>query len=328
MNEEQSGIRTVLVAVAMMRTADPVLGAAIELARDLDATLHVAHVFQLPGHTVDVQGYLGPDLRQLYAERVRNELEEQVAEHEPAGSVFLHAMHGSPGESMASLARTLGADLLVVGATRQWRPLRGLLGTTAERVIRTSPVPVLVLRAPLRRPLERVLMTTDLAGSSERVHEGGADMIEGLQLDGERPDVHCLLALWYGNGNRDRPGVTQIASEDLDRFLRRRSARRFPLFSRVRSGNPTEAITSEAREWDADLLVMGTQSRRGVERILHGSVAGDLLRDAPCNILVVPPRQAPLGRTEDSGASPAVDAKAVLPPVPRPSRDRADQAGV
>jgi len=305
MTEEQRGIRTILVAVAMMRTADPVLAAAIELARDIGATLHIAHVFQLPGHTVDAEGYLGPDIRQLYAEKVRTELEAQTAEHDPTGHVSIHSIHGSPGESVAGLARGLGADLVVVGATRQWRPLRGLLGTTAERVIRTSPVPVLVLRAPVRRPFERILMTTDLGRSSELVHEGGADMIEGLQLDGERPHVHCLLALWYGNGHSARPGVTQIASEDLDRFLRRRTVRRFPVFSRVRGGSPSEAITSEAREWDADLLVMGTQARRGMERFLHGSVAGDLLRDAPCNVLVVPARQGSIDTVRETGSSPS-----------------------
>jgi len=328
MNEEQPGIRTILVAVAMMRTADPVLGAAVELARDLGATLHVAHVFQLPGHTIDVQGYLGPDLRQLYAERVRNELEEQVAEHDPAGSVFLHAMHGSPGETMACLARTLGADLVVVGATRQWRPLRGLLGTTAERVIRAAPVPVLVLRAPVRRPLERVLMTTDLAGTSGFVHERGADIVEALHANVDRPEVRCLLAIWYGNGQRDRAGTSQLAAEDLDRFLDGRPARRFPVLARVRGGNPSEVITCEAREWDADLLVMGTQSRRGVERLLRGSVAGDLLRDAPCNVLVVPARQAALDRTRENRGSPEVEGKIEPSAGSRPGRIQADRPWV
>lgn len=51
--------------------------------------------------------------------------------------------------------------------------------------------------------------------------------------------------------------------------------------------NIARAILCEAQNWNADLLVLGTHGRRGVRRLLLGSVAEQITRTAPCPILLV-----------------------------------------
>lgn len=54
----------------------------------------------------------------------------------------------------------------------------------------------------------------------------------------------------------------------------------------------SDAIVEHARKWGADLIVMGTHGRRGVNRLLLGSDAERVLREAPVPILLVrPPRE-------------------------------------
>jgi nucleotide-binding universal stress UspA family protein len=55
----------------------------------------------------------------------------------------------------------------------------------------------------------------------------------------------------------------------------------------VREGKPADGIVAAAREWGADLIVLGTEGRKGLSRLLMGSVAEHVLRDAPCPTLVV-----------------------------------------
>lgn len=57
----------------------------------------------------------------------------------------------------------------------------------------------------------------------------------------------------------------------------------------VEEGEPTAAILDRALELPADLLVLGTQARRGMQRLLLGSVTESVLHDAPCPVLAVPP---------------------------------------
>jgi nucleotide-binding universal stress UspA family protein len=52
-------------------------------------------------------------------------------------------------------------------------------------------------------------------------------------------------------------------------------------------GSPIEAITEAARSWPADLVVIGSHGRDGVDRVLLGSVAEGVARHAPCPVLVV-----------------------------------------
>ncbi len=59
-------------------------------------------------------------------------------------------------------------------------------------------------------------------------------------------------------------------------------------------GDPATEIVRHARDAGVDLIVMGTHGRTGVERLLLGSVAEKVLRDAPCSVLVVKlPRRDP-----------------------------------
>ena len=56
----------------------------------------------------------------------------------------------------------------------------------------------------------------------------------------------------------------------------------------VRSvGQPAEAIIALARERDADLIVVGMRKKGFIERLVEGSVAQNVLRRAPCDVLVV-----------------------------------------
>ena len=54
----------------------------------------------------------------------------------------------------------------------------------------------------------------------------------------------------------------------------------------VREGEPYEAITSFAREAPSDIIVMGSQSRRGLSKLLMGSVTERTIGYAPCPVLV------------------------------------------
>jgi nucleotide-binding universal stress UspA family protein len=62
--------------------------------------------------------------------------------------------------------------------------------------------------------------------------------------------------------------------------------------------DPAEAICRVAREAACDLIVMGTHGRRGLERVLMGSVAEQVVRQSPCPVLTV--------KTPVPGTSPAV----------------------
>jgi nucleotide-binding universal stress UspA family protein len=79
--------------------------------------------------------------------------------------------------------------------------------------------------------------------------------------------------------------VQREGEKALDRI--RNMAGSVQLETVILEGKPATEIVKYAREQDIDLIVIGTQGKRGIERFLLGSVAESIIRSAPCKILVV-----------------------------------------
>jgi nucleotide-binding universal stress UspA family protein len=88
----------------------------------------------------------------------------------------------------------------------------------------------------------------------------------------------------------------RLAEMVQDRITKRFTGREPPSFStviHVRVGRPADEIARLARDVEADLVLVGTDGRRGVERFMIGSVAERTLRLASCPVLVVRPKGYP-----------------------------------
>jgi nucleotide-binding universal stress UspA family protein len=87
----------------------------------------------------------------------------------------------------------------------------------------------------------------------------------------------------------------------------------------VRKGEVREALLDAAREHHADLIIVGTHGREGVERWVVGSIAETLVRSAECSVLVARPKRhaplpkAPAAREWTSGTASEVDVDGECP---------------
>src|SRR5690606_31783123 len=86
----------------------------------------------------------------------------------------------------------LGADLVVVGAHSHRRVGDELLGSTADRVVRAVSVPCLVVRAPLPRPLERVIAPVDRSSAAQGALAAALEWADALG-DPESPPTLTVL---------------------------------------------------------------------------------------------------------------------------------------
>jgi universal stress protein A len=77
-------------------------------------------------------------------------------------------------------------------------------------------------------------------------------------------------------------GIAQVLASLGERVAIPSDATRF-----VPVGDPVESIVGTARGWPADLVVIGSHGRDGLNRVLLGSVAEGVTRHAPCPVLVV-----------------------------------------
>jgi nucleotide-binding universal stress UspA family protein len=287
-----NGIRAIVVGVSDLDD-DPVLVPAVRLAERLGAELHAVHAFEMPPAVLRTHMAAGaPErrVREMIERQLTERLEAQLRRIAPETAAELRLTIGPAGDTLVSVASKVRANLILVGATRQGPMIRHLLGSTADRVIRTSTVPVLVLRPPFASEFRRVLLTTDRTTLSEDALGAAGRLVAELAGAGT-PEVRCLEVTWVSEWIRPALQPQQLLREgraQLDRFLASVELPFPAVTPRVRVGDPAKEIVAEAADWSADLVVVGTRGRAGVSRFLLGSVAGSVLRSALCDVLVLP----------------------------------------
>jgi nucleotide-binding universal stress UspA family protein len=206
---------------------------------------------------------------------------------------------GSAPSEIAACGSKLKSDLIVLGRSGG-RPLRdALLGSTAERVIRQARLPVLAVQLPARGDYRRPLLSLDLDPTARHV----IDVMLRV-LPPPRPMVEVVHAFDTPYRGLIYPSLSEDDAEDLKNELRGKASRELAkLLSSVsirredgpawktnlRCGSPRNVVVKEMKKADTDLLVLGSRGFSGAAYLLLGTVAGDLLRAAKCDVLVVPP---------------------------------------
>ncbi len=142
-------IREILVAVDFSPDSERAWEWGIALARQHGARLHLVHSYlDLPAQMLERNVWVAQDvwesLRAEDEQRLQAWLEKARAEGVDADLVMSAAR---PIEAISGAAAELGADLVVMGTRGRSGMKHLLLGSVAERTVRTAPCPVLTVRA-------------------------------------------------------------------------------------------------------------------------------------------------------------------------------------
>lgn len=137
-----------------------------------------------------------------------------------------------------------------------------------------------------------ILVPTDFSEHAEFALAYAAEL--AVQLDGMIHLVHVItiptmavpeVGLAYTSMMME--GLTTEAQNELDQIVARYRDRVSMGPARMEIGDARDVIDKVAETVGADLIVMGTHGRRGVRRVLLGSVAESVVRSAPCPVLTV-----------------------------------------
>ena len=203
---------------------------------------------------------------------------------------------GNPRRLIVSSLAREDADLLVIGPHRERGALDSLQDTIAEKVVSARRCPVLVVQRDASVDYKKVLLALGVdaeSGAALRAAErlGLTDTAQAAVVHAYAsphfellPAVRAELAAVASHGTV----LAAAASEAMREFLLRESAHpsRYELI--VDEGRPATTIARAIEKYQPDLLVMGSRGHGRIGRALAGSVANQLLKEAQCDILIVP----------------------------------------
>lgn len=280
--------RKILLATDLSSRCDRALDKSVELARRWNAELHVLHVLEPSGvdweHSppLDMPSWRRPpDRDRLVEQQIRRDVSEEI------GTFYVHVEEGEAAEIIDRVARAQGCDLIVTGVARDETLGRYFLGTTVNKVVRRTAIPVLVVKRRAH-PYARIVVATDFSDSSVHALNATAAYF---------PDVPVTLLHGFEisfSGFLDRSDfrdhLQAIEREAASEFLARTSLtdeQRLRVSVLVEHGAPETMIRAYMQDKDVPLVVIGTHGRSAAFDILIGSVARRILESAPGDVLLV-----------------------------------------
>ena len=309
-----SPIHTVLCALDFSGASRSALREAADLAERSHASLHLLHVNPL--FRARLAYTAGSEHEGGFSDRVHAFVDDVLGAadaFEVLGPVVHESRGQTPADGVLHYADSVGADLIVMGTHGRHGLEHILLGSVAAETLRRSTVPVLVVPERAERtepgPHSPVLVGVDFSDHS------GPSLASAQSLAGAYMAPLAVAhvrdvppdTVFGTPENHPRPlspsrGLVsrEAAHEALDALLGTAGVAGRPIEQHVVPGRPAHELAGLARRTRAGLLVVGTHGRRGWDRLRLGSVAEEVVREAPCPVLVVP---TPTARTVGEGVA-------------------------
>ena len=275
-------MKHVLAATDFSRRGMLAVARAVAIAKGASASLTIVHAVDedlpakvLKGRMKEADSLVAAAARAAKAPRARRQVVR--------GDVYW-ALH--------TAAKMVEADIIVAGDHRR-NVFRDIFrDTTIERLVRVSEVPVLIARRPVTPSYNHALVGVD--------SDEGAGLISILEsFGGAAPDkITVLLAfqapaigLMY-RAAVDRVAIdrhqTEVARKARAHLLASLAEHRTRARARVVEGEPAQVLKEFAEGSRCDLIAVSTHARRGMARLLIGSVSAELLHHGSTDLLVAP----------------------------------------
>ncbi len=310
-NEQHKAItlRTILVPIDFSPESLKTLRYAELLAKRFGANLHLVHVITPPlasrARPATNRSLL---LKELTANAGKR-LAELAVEHSlPTQPKPYTVRTGRVAEEINEVALAKKAGLIAI-ATRGFTGLKhAFLGSTTERVLRTAPCPVLVVRERDRAKskqrarrgrtppqFRKLLVPVDFSRNSRFAVEYALRFAR--EFGSRLVLFHSIPVTPFMLGEEQtmfQPNLIPLeqehAREQMEKLRKEISGKTVEVETETTFGSPVGEIDNYVAKKSVDLIIISTHGRSGLERFFIGSTAERIVRYAPSSVLVVPNR--------------------------------------
>ncbi|MFO8098562.1 MAG: universal stress protein [Salinibacter sp.] len=269
---------------------------AVDLADRHDAELHIVHV----ADPQDEEDTTLPVSRDVLQDWLAESLENSPA-LEGLSIVQEQVESDVPPERLVAYAEDMNIDLVVMGTHGRRGVRRMLMGSVTEEVVRKAPCPVLTVRTDTEgapaQSIRRILVPVDFSDASEVAVDHAAEIASayGAELTLLHVVEEVIYPSAYGVESPDvsSSGIVGRAEATLEEMARENIGDE-PVQVAAGIGYAPLTILDYAKRNEMDLIVLATHGRTGFDRILLGSVAERVMRQAPTPVFLVKPNQQSL----------------------------------
>jgi nucleotide-binding universal stress UspA family protein len=292
-------INRILCPVDLSDVSDHAIAHAVLIAswyKSRITALHVLNPALVPGTEFALVG--GDPATVLSQDEIAAVREQVARRFETAAAVDVDVLvrTGSAAHQIVERARSLPADLIVIGTHGVGGFQHLVLGSVTEKVLRQALCPVLTVPphalATSSLPFKRLLCPVDFSDSSL----AALDLALSLAREGDAQLTILHVLEWMAGSDPSmtrpfNPEYVQQSEQEVTRKMQElvpQSMREwFHPTTRIAHGKAYREILAIATEERSDLIVMGVHGRNALDLMLFGSTTNQLVRRATCPVLTL-----------------------------------------
>jgi nucleotide-binding universal stress UspA family protein len=293
----------ILCATDLSDLSTVAISSGVALAKEFNAKLFVCHVVDLSttaayGDVIFAPLELQNKTIGYTHEQLERIMQNQTIEWEPLVTA------GHPPDEISSFVSMHQIDLVVSATHGRSGLKRVFLGSVTERLMRTLPCPLLIVRSHeevevlVEEPslgFKKILVGCDFSTFSELAFQYGLSLAQ--DFESELHLVHVMETPLYKDILRSGPGPGVSPEKTLHDELNEKLSKMIPEESAVwcrpkpilLAGRPYEEIIKYSLLNSIDLIVLGIRGRNLMDVVMTGSVTDRVSRQGPCPVLSVCP---------------------------------------
>lgn len=296
-------LKKILFPTDFTRCSDQAFNHALFIAEQFKAKLQLFHAIVLHEDDPADPARRFPEGEELFRrlfEIADSEMASRLERHRD-GAVKIEEYRSrgiSAAQTILEHAREHDVDLIVMGTHGRRGPARLFFGSVTEEVVRFAKVPVLTLREldePRRiEAFERLLVPIDFSAHSRKAVAYARELAEvyGARLQLLHVIEEPSYPYFYAPLDAVRPAehlekLRSRSIEALHELMGEASGPETSYDVEISSGHPASEIVAFAEERESDMIVTATHGLTGLERLLVGSTAEQVLRTSPVPVFLV-----------------------------------------
>ncbi len=268
-----AGLEKLLLSTDGSEFSEGAIREAINLAKTCSSRLFAVSVVEV---NPEFEA-LAPQLVEKVEKETRQHLEsvKSMAAGEGVECEIIAHQGEEPYKYIVEEAAKNRVDMIIMGRRGRSGLKRLMLGSVAAKVIGHAPCNVLIAPRAARVVCKNILIATDGSRYSDAASMQSIGIAKRLGSS--------LFAVSVAHSDAE----LQETRDNVNRVKELAGREGIKVETLTPTGRPYEAIVDAARQMNADLIVVGSHGRTGIERLLMGSVTERVIGHADCAVLVV-----------------------------------------
>ena len=276
-------LKSILVAIDFSESSENVLKNSIKFAKTFQSKITLIHI--LPD---DIDNEKVSLLIKNGATAQLKEANDRInSEGIKTGNPILE--YGSYFDEIVYASNKINANLVIVGSGAKIKKDAFQLGTTAAKIISKSNKPVFVIKNNKTLDIQNIICPIDFSKESSRALNNAIIISRLFDAKLVLLSVYSLFRQTFAR--LDPVEINEQRKLDhlkeLNKFLEEFNLIDVNHVIKIKGGEPAEEILKAIKNYESDLLLMGTTGKSGISKILMGSVTEKVIREVLCSFITL-----------------------------------------